>query len=112
MKTKGDNSKAFLNKPSIPYNSPVSQTFCDLQENKNHDKEIRNEGMPKTSDRVKGEEREAINPRSTVHITLPTFKLNTGYCNRISVMTNDTHPTFPRPTHVRPFVSTTDSHRR
>jgi len=55
-------SKAFGNKPSIHYNSPVSQTLCVLQENKNHDKEIRNEGMPKTRDRVKGEERAAINP--------------------------------------------------
>jgi hypothetical protein len=46
MKHEGDISKAFGNKPSIPYNSPVSQTFSVLQENKNHDKEIRNEGMP------------------------------------------------------------------
>jgi len=66
MKQEGDISKAFGNKPSIPYNSPLSQTLCVLQENKNHDKEIRNEGMPKTSDRVKGEERAAINdPRIT-----------------------------------------------
>lgn len=62
MKHEGDISKAFGNKPSIPYNSPVSQTLYVLQENKNHEKEIRNEGMPKPSDRVKGEERAAINP--------------------------------------------------
>jgi len=62
MKQGGDISKAFGKKPSILYNSPVSQTLCVLQENKNHDKEIWNEGMPKTSDRVKGEERAAINP--------------------------------------------------
>jgi hypothetical protein len=62
MKHKEDISKAFGNKPSSPYNSPVSQTLCILQENKNHDKEIWNEGMPKPSDRVKGEGRAAINP--------------------------------------------------
>jgi hypothetical protein len=62
MKHEGDTSKAFGNKPSIHYNSPVFQTLCVLQENKNHDKEIENEGTPKTRDRVKGEERAAINP--------------------------------------------------
>jgi hypothetical protein len=55
MKHEGDISKAFRNKPSIPYNLPVFQTLCVLQENKNHDKEIRNEGMPKPSYRVMGE---------------------------------------------------------
>jgi len=73
MKRGGDISKAFGNKPSVPYNSPVSQTLCVLQENKNQEKEIRNEGTPKTSDRVKGKERGAISKRSMVHITLATF---------------------------------------
>jgi len=73
MKQEENISKAFGNKTSIPYNSPVSQTLCFLQENKNNDKEIWNEGTPKTSDRVMGKERAAINPRSMVHTTLATF---------------------------------------